>query len=76
MSYLDNNYEPLMLRFKLPTINQLFHYHDHTLALSYKLYYGLKLYPDITSIFIVTPPDYNLMRPRIYQEYTTSKREN
>ena len=74
MSYFDHNYEPLRLHFKLPTINRLFHYHDYILA--YKLFHGLFLLPNITSIFIIRPINYTLRRLRIFQEYTNSTRED
>ena len=48
MSFIDHNYTPLMTLFKLPTISQLFHYHDYLLA--YKLFYNIISLPGCTNI--------------------------
>lgn len=74
MSPLEHNYEPLMTHFKLPSIKQLFLYHDY--LLSYKLYHNITLLPEVTNIFIIRSLNYNLRRPRQFQEYSSSLREN
>ena len=74
MSFIDHNYTPLMTRFKLPTISQLFHYHDYLLA--YKLFYNIISLPGCTNIYIIRTLNYNLRRPRIYQEFRNTTREN
>ena len=76
MSFLDHNYIPLMTLFKLPTLSQLFHYHNYLLA--QKLYDNLISLPGFINIYIITTLSYTLRlrRPRIYQEYSNSIREN